>query len=337
MGKNTQVTIKDLAREAGVSVSTVSRALNDSGRVSIATRRRVRELARQVGFVPDASAQTMRTQKSRTILLVVPDIDNPFYSRMAGALQKMAKDRRYVLTLFSTNEERGEEFHAIETARSLRVGGIVFASVSQDAEVIGGLDRLNIPTVLLNSYVGGAYDTVHGERNTGTLLSTRELIRRGHRRIGFAGGPSNTVIGVSRRTGYADALKEAGIPLDSRLMFEMGFTLEAGYKAGKYFSSLPERPTAVCCANDMIAMGVLSALYESGIPVPEEISVVGMDDLVYSRITNPPLTTVSNDSCEFARRGFELLLDRMEGGYDGPPREVVLPRRLIERSSVRDL
>ena len=141
-------------------------------------------------------------------------------------------------------------------------------------------------------------------------------------------------VGKSRKQGYITALQNAGLNVDEKLSFEMGFSEDAGYKAGKYFSTLKKKPTAICCANDIVAMGVLTALYEEGIVVPDDISIVGMDDIIYSRISRPPLTSVSNVSNVFARSAFSMLFERIENTYEGEPREIIVERNLIIRESV---
>lgn len=329
-----KITIKDVAREAGVSVTTVSRALNNTGRIDAQTKEHIENVIAQLGYRPNSVAQSMKTRKTRNIFLVVPDITNPFYANLAKGLQLLVKQKNYNITLYNTNEALSEELNAIETAREICAGGIVFASVSANQCIIDALHEANIPTVLLNSYGACAFDTVHGEANKGTYISTKYLIENGHRNIAFAGAPVETTIGKSRKQGYVNALKEAGIRVDGKLTFEMGFSEDAGYKAGKYFSALQPRPTAICCANDIIAMGVLTALHEDGIRVPEEMSVVGMDDIIYSRISRPPLTSVTNDSQDFAENAFQLLFERIENKYKGKPREIILERSLVVRESV---
>lgn len=334
---NDRITIKDVAREAGVSVTTVSRALNNADRIDAKTKEHIREVIERLGYRPNTAAQSLKTQTTRNILLVVPDISNPFYANLAKYLQALVKQKNYNITLYNTNENLKEELAAIETAEEICAGGIVFASVSSNQCIIDALSATRISTVLLNSYLACEFDTVHGEVNAGTCLSTNHLIANGHTRIAYAGASTEGTIGHSRKKGYVLALKAAGIKPDNRLSFEMGFTEDSGYKAGKYFASLKPRPTAICCANDIIAMGVLTALHEDGIRVPEDISVVGMDDIIYSRISRPPLTSVTNDSQQFAENAFKMLFERIEQKYKGKPREVVLKRELVVRESVAQI
>lgn len=332
MGK--KITIKDIAREAGVSVTTVSRVLNNTGRIGIQTREKIEKVINEFGYYPNSAAQSMKTGKTRNIFFVVPDITNPFYANLAKELQLLSRTKNYNITLYNTNESLEEELTAIETACEVCAGGIVFASINESRQVINRLIDADIPTVLLNSYLKCEFDTIHGEVNAGTYISTNYLIENGHRRIGFAGASTETTVGKSRKQGYSEALKTAGIDVDKKLSFEMGFSEDAGYKAGKYFSALNPRPTAICCANDIVAMGVLTALYEENIRVPDEISIVGMDDIIYSRISRPALTSVSNDSTVFAQNAFKMLFERIESTYKGEPREVIVERELIVRESV---
>lgn len=331
---NQKITIKDIAQMAGVSISTVSRALNNTGRIDQKTKERINQIIDDVGYRPNMAAQGLKTQKTRNIMLVVPDITNPFYSNMAKCLQIFTKKKNYILTLYNTNEDLPEELRAIATAKEICAGGIIFASVNTHQTIIDALLDVNVPTVLLNSYDACEFDTVHGKRGLGTYISTQYLINNGHKRIAFVGGWVNSTIGKSRKKGYVKALKEAGITFDEKLLFEMGFSEDTGYKAGKYFTSLANPPSAICCANDIIAMGVLSALQEANMSVPEEMSITGMDDIIYSRISNPPLTTVTNDYAAFAKHSFEMLIERIDGNYNGKPREIVLDRELVVRESV---
>ena len=332
-----KITIRDVAQRAGVSVSTVSRVLTNTGRINPETKARVEEIIQELGYRPNMAAQSLKTQKTRNIFLIVPDIANPFYADMAKTLQIFVRQRGYILTLYNTNEDLNEELKAIDAAIEAYAGGIVFASTNQYQAVIDKLLDSDISSVLLNSYDRCEIDCVHGKRNSGTYLSALHLIAHNHRRIAYVGGNADTTIGRSRRNGYLRALNEANIPADRLLMFEMGFSEDAGYKAGKYFANLTPRPTAICCANDILAMGVLVALREEGIRIPEDISLTGMDNTLYSRISSPALTSVTNDGCEFAKYSFQLLFDRIDGLYTGEAREIILDRELLVRDSVSTL
>ena len=326
-------TIKDIAREAKVSTATVSRFINKSSRISDNTAKKVEYVISKFGFTPSRNAQSLKTKKSWQIMLVVPDICNPFYSKMAKTVQAITKGKGYTLTLYDTNEDISDEFTAIKTAVKINADGIILCSLYVKEEIIEELSKSGLEATVGIAYERCPFDSVHGIMGEGTYLSTRHLIELGHRRIAFAGGPKDSIISSSRRDGNARALKEAGLEFDEGYNFEMGFSEDSGYKAGKYFSSLDPRPTAICCANDLIALGVLSALNENGIMVPDDISITGMDNIPYANLTRPRLTTVINNSEAFGSVAIELLLERIEGIYQGPPREKVFPGKLVIRES----
>lgn len=334
---NGKITIKDIAKEAGVSVTTVSRAINNTGRIDAQTKEKIEQIIKNLGYSPNSAAQSLKTQKTRNIVLIIPDITNPFYSNLAKEFQILVKSKNYILTLFNTNENLSEEMRAIASAKEIMAGGIVFASVSEERCVVDALLGLDIPSVLLNSYAACELDCIHGANNLGTYIAAKHLIDCGHRRIAFIGGTRGTRVATSRKDGYVQALTEAGIAIDDDLLFEMGFSEDVGYKGAKYLSTVFPLPTAICCANDIIAMGVLSALHDMNISVPDQISVTGMDDIIYSRISSPPLTSVTNDSREFARESFKLLFERIENNEEIPPREIIIGRQLVERKSVKTI
>ena len=325
-------TIRDVAKEAQVAISTISRYLNQSGYVDGETGQRIATAIQTLDYVPSRAAQTLKTRKSRQIMLVVPDIGNPFYSEMAKVVQATARSKGYALVLYNTNESTAEELEAIRTAASAQSDGIILCSIHVRDEIVQALQATGATAVLANSYEHCPFDTVHGLRGAGTLASMRHLLELGHRRIAFAGGPVDAETAARRKHGYQQGLEEAGLPFDDTLCFEMGFSEQAGYKAGKYFSALRTPPTAICCANDLIALGVLEALSESGIRVPEQMSVTGMDNIPFTHLSRPPLTTVTNDSSEFGHSVARLLFERLDG-YTGTPREVLVERRLVIRES----
>lgn len=328
-----RVTIRDVARDAEVSTSTVSRYLNHSGNVDQQTAGRIALAMERLRYVPSIAAQSLRMRASRIVLLVVPDICNPFYSLMAKTVQKLLGDRGYVMALYDSNESM-EEWESIRVARQMYASGILLGSVDVKKEVIADLQNANIPTVGLNAYREYPFDTVHVHGSEGSYLAVRHLIALGHRCIGFAGGTPHSMIADSRREGFERAMHEAGIPIDPKNVIEIGFSQSDGYAAGRYFAKLDVLPTAICCANDQVALGLLAAMQEHGVHIPQQLSVTGMDDIPYARISSPSLTSVTNDSVAFAREGVRMLFERIEGLVTGEPRDVVVRHELIVRSSV---
>ena len=328
-----RVTIRDVARDAEVSTSTVSRYLNHSGNVDQQTAGRIALAMERLRYVPSIAAQPLRMRASRIVLLVVPDICNPFYSLMAKTVQKLLGDRGYVMALYDSNESM-EEWESIRVARQMYASGILLGSVDVKKEVIADLQNANIPTVGLNAYREYPFDTVHVHGSEGSYLAVRHLIALGHRCIGFAGGTPHSMIADSRREGFERAMHEAGIPIDPKNVIEIGFSQSDGYAAGRYFAKLDVLPPAICCANDQVALGLLAAMQEHGVHIPQQLSVTGMDDIPYARISSPSLTSVTNDSVAFAREGVRMLFERIEGLVTGEPRDVVVRHELIVRSSV---
>lgn len=329
-----RATIRDIAHSAGVSTATVSRYINKTGLVDENTALRIQDVITKLDYKPNLMAQSLKTRKSKNILLIIPDINNPFYAEMAQAIQVRAKKDNYTIALYHTSGEYVEEIKAIHAAVQMNVSGIVMASVDVQERVVQELSKLDIPVIGVNAYEKCPFDTVHGIRTLGTYLAAKHLIENGHRRIAFAGGSKRTTIGRSRQDGYFKALSEFGLKTDESLIFEMGFSVNSGYKAGRYFSTVEPLPTAICCANDMVAMGVMNSLRDMGISVPNDVSITGMDDIPYAVLMTPRLTTVTNDSSTVADAALRMLFERIHGEYTGLPREVLIERKLIVRESV---
>ena len=328
-----QPTIRDVAREANVSTTTVSRYLNQSSHVDQNTASAIRQAVERLHYTPSIAAQSLRNRTGKIILLVVPDICNPFYSQLSKTVQHMLSERGYRMVLFDSNESRHEN-DSIALAKQMYASGILLASIDIQQPVIKSLLETAIPVVALNAHSKYPFDTVHVHGSMGCYLAARHLIALGHRQIGFAGGTPGTMIGKSRRQGYEKAMREAGLPVAKEYLYESGFSQYDGYEAGRYFARLSPLPTAICCANDEIALGLLSAMQERRIRIPDQISVTGMDDIPYARTSNPSLTSVSNDSNVFAREGVRMLFERIEGTVTGPARDVIVRHELIVRASV---
>ncbi len=334
MKKNSsKTTIKDIAKEAKVSISTVSRYINQSGYVEVETARRIQKAIDQTYYVPSMAARSLRNQKGAIILLVVPDISNPFYSNIAKTVQHLARERNYIMALYDSQESI-QEIPSVRIAQQMYASGILLASIDIKPEMIQALMESNIPVVGLNAYQQYPFDTVHVQGSDGSYLATKHLLSLGHRFIGFAGGTPNTMIGTSRWEGFELAMKEEGATIHQEYVMEMGFSQDDGYQVGQWFLQKKQLPTAIVCANDQIAFGLLAAMYEKGIKVPEDISVTGMDDIPYAKISNPSLTTVTNDSVAFATQGLKMLFERIDGIYtQATPREVAITHQLVVRQS----
>jgi DNA-binding LacI/PurR family transcriptional regulator len=325
-------TIRDIARSAGVSVSTVSRHINSSGYVDEKTGKKIAASIAKLHYEPSLVAQGLKAQRSNIILLVVPDICNPFYSIIAQTAQRLVSEKGFALVLYDSAESM-HELPAVKLARQMYASGILLGSIDIKPDTIGELIRSHIPIVALNAYQQYPFDTVHVQGSDGSYIATQHLIELGHTRIGFAGGTSDSMIGKSRREGFERAMAEAQLIPRKEDIIERGFSQSDGVEMGSYFVSMKDRPTAICCANDLIAMGILSTIHQHKIAVPKDISIVGMDDIPYASVSSPGLTTVTNDGSRFAQEGVRMLFERIEGDYTGPPRGEAIDHHLVVRSS----
>ena len=327
-----KVTIREVAQAAGVSRSTVSRYFNHNGYLSDEARHRIETAIRRVGYEPNLVARGLKSGTSRMIVLSVPDIGNPYYARMAKAAQALCNAHGYALVLMDTGDGADGERETLALARQVCAAGILNATTG----TCGHIPPVGIPMAGMCAYEEpGLHDVVTVSRSGGVCLAVQHLAALGHRRIAFVGGRRDSAIERGRLNSFLDQMAREGLPAPAALIRERGFNQEDGYAAARELMALPDRPTAMCCANDLLAFGAMRALNELGVGIPGRVSVTGMDDLPYAPITSPELTTVTNDGAAFVTEAFGMLIERIEGRYDGPGRRVEIPNRLIVRASTR--
>lgn len=338
MAKSKQPTIKDVSSLAGVGISTVSRYINKSGYVSEEVSAKIEQAINELKFVPSNYARILKGSITKTLTLIVPDIMNPYYAEMYSTIQQLAEEREYYVYLYQSRSKEESELKAVMMCGRMSSDGVIFCSDNRSKRVEEALKELHTPTVVSHLYEDELYfDTIYSQDGEGIYLMTRYLLEHGHTRIGYAGGSINSYINEKRRNGYKRALKEAGAVLNEDYIFEMDFSVNAGYRAGKYFTTLKERPTAICSANDLIALGVITGLMEQEVKVPEEISVSGEDNIEFGKLWKPSLTTVDNSGSKFGELACEMLFERIMDGYEGEPRAVRAERKIVERLSTRSL
>jgi LacI family transcriptional regulator len=326
------VTIKDVAREAKMSVATVSRVLNGSGPVSEETRRLIREVAGRMRYVPHSGARSLITSKTQTLGVLLPDLYGEFFSEVIRGMDDTAQRNGFHLLISRAYADR----HGIETAiRAMRgrADGVVVMSPDLDAESLLNLPS-TIPVVLLCSVSrGNEIDSLTIQNCRGAREMVAHLISVGHRRIAIIKGSPRNYDAAERLRGYRMSLREAGIMLDPLLEREGDFTEAAGYSAVLKLIALKNRPTAIFAANDSMAIGVLSALRESGIAVPEEMAVAGFDDIPLARYMDPPLSSVHVPIWELGARAVDLLLHGITHKNDHPRRRERVSTKLVIRRS----
>lgn len=324
--------MRDIAREARVSMSTVSHVLNGTRFVSPELRQRVLEAAERLGYRHNALARSLRTKRSHTLALVIPDITNPYYPEIARGVLQVADAAGYVTVLCSSDRNPAKEVAILRALESRRVDGIIFNPSGFYPDQVSVLKSLRIPLVLLGSRVNDpAFDLVLTNPR-GAYEPVSYLIALGHRRIGFIGGLHEISPRPRKYTGYVEALRDAGLPVNDDLITQGNYSQEAGYENARRLLSLLKPPTAIFAANDLMAIGAMVAVREAALAIPEDVSVIGFDDIPQASITTPRLTTVVVPKYEMGRTAAELLLRRIENP-SAPFESVVLPHTLIVRES----
>jgi len=301
------VTIRDVAERAKVSISTVSRVLNDTCKVKEDKRLRVLSAAEELGYTPNPAAQSLHSRKTGSIGILLPFVSGDFYAELLNGIDSAAQeDGRLILISTSHNSE--EELAAALKGMYRRVDGILVMAPVLSANKVLETAPGGIPLVFLNTRTEGSDIPLISFDNYGGMRQmTEHLIEKGHRSIGFITGTEGAFDAAERFRGYREALHLAGIPIQEDYIVGGEFTQEAGYEGATYLLSLPKPPTAIMASNDVAAIGVLSAVREAGLRVPDDIAVTGYDDIPSASYTFPPLTTVHVPISELGRRSVRLL------------------------------
>lgn len=327
-------TIHDVALRAGVSAATVSRWLGGHHvRAADAVSRAVEEL----GYRPNASAQSLKTGRRGTIGVVVPDITNPFFAAVVKGLERAIPDGTYRMLLASSDESAEREAEVLADLTG-RVDGFVLAPANEQDRAPLELQQAGVPVVLLDREVSGgeSYDVVLVDNLGGARLAAEHLLGLGHRRIGMINGPDDTTPGRERRAGFIEVLREAGVEVDAALDLAGDFREESGRVLTQQLLANPVPPTAIFTANNQMTIGALKAIRDLDVRVPDDVSVIGFDDLALGSLLHPPLTCITRADEEQGELVMRLLLQRLE--QDGPPQErIVLETHLEIRGSTAPL
>lgn len=331
------VTIRDVAQAAGVHVSTVSRALNPDkrGLISAEVLRVVEEAALKLGYRPNRAASALRTGRTQTIGVLLPDITNPVFPPILQGIEASAAARGYFV--FVTNVvDAALARPIVERMLAQRVDGLVMAIATRDDPLVDYIAKAGMHAVLVNrADETGRLPAVVSDDRLAMKLAVDHLVATGHRRIGHLAGPQNVPTGVGRRQGVEQALRDRGLEMACVAECE-GYTREAGRAAMRALLAQHERPEAVVCCNDLVALGAYDVLRELGIRVPQDISITGHNDMPLVDMVNPPLTTIRLPHRELGWRAAEMLFDEIEGRALSAS-TVVLRPELIVRESTRDL
>jgi LacI family transcriptional regulator len=327
-----RVTIADVALHAGVSKTTVSHVLSGRRPVATPTRERVQTSIRELGYRPDGLARSLRTRRSHLVALLIPDITNPFYPTLSRGLEA-GIGPGYHVVVCNTDSRPSDELEFVAEMCDRRVDGLVLDSFAVDVDELREVTGPDVPLVWIGAEAEDhpGIDVVRPNDEQGAYDATMHLVERGRTRVAMIDGVPGS--GEPRNQGFRRALAEADRPTNGTMIRHGGWTREGGAGAMRALLEGRERPDGVFCANDLMAIGALDALRERHLRVPDDVALVGFDDIDAAALVSPPLTSVVNPAFETGRAAGGLLMERMTGAYAGPQRVVTLPCRLVTRAS----
>ncbi|MGC8780499.1 MAG: LacI family DNA-binding transcriptional regulator [Anaerolineae bacterium] len=327
-------TITDVAKRAGVSPVTVSRVLNNASNVNPETRARVMDAIHELGYVPNVAARSLRSKRMHSLALILPDITNSFWTTVARGVEDAAQAHGYAVLLCNTDENLAKQAGYLRLVASQRVDGVIIAPCDGDPDHVASLRERDMPTVVIDRQVAGwEVDRVRGDSLSGAYALVRHLIGLGHVQIAMISGPCGTSTADERVAGYRLALAEAGLSVDERLVRRGEFRISSGAQMTRAIFQAGLRPTAIFAANNALAMGVIDAAGELGLRIPQDLALVCFDDLANSSRLFPFLTVAVQPAYEIGLKAAQLLLGRIETRGAEPPREIILPTRMIVRHS----
>ncbi len=338
--KNSKVTIHDVAKESGVSYSTVSRVLNGFEFVKEETRVKVLATAEKLGYVANMQARSLAGGKTRIIGLLVPGLDNGYIGEIVRGIDEEIAKFNYDLMLYTTRRRAGSEAYYVKTVSNGLTDGIIFVVPLLDREYLLSLREHNFPYVVVDQtdplFNSPAVDATNWQ---GAYDATQYLIGLGHQRIGFIKGLSAIQSAADRLAGYKAALADAHLFYDEALVVEGDFFTTSGYEAACKLLQCPQRPTAIFASNDLMALGAMQAIREHGLRIPEDVSLVGFDDIPQASLAHPRLTTVRQPLEQMGRIAVNLLVEQIENpeNFERAPRRVTLATRFVERESCQPL
>ena len=333
------VTIKDIARAAGVSHPTVSRALNNHPAISEATRERIIKLAKEMGYVPNATARGLKTSRTRALGVILRHIDDPFWSEVLDGVDSVLHPEGYSLFIASTHNEKQREREVVQTMMQRGVDGIILLSPDFREEQFHILNSYDFPMVMVNNEGAGECQyLIYNDDVYGARLITQHLITMGHTRIAYL-GKRNTESDRNRLKGFRTEMQIAGLPVDEQYIFHVPAGNPIGGREGaEYLLSLDQIPSAIVCYNDALAIGVYNYLREKGLRIPQDISITGFDNISIAAYLSPPLTTLHQYKFELgegaARMMLEVLSNRQQKERgNAPSKKVSLKGDLRIRAS----
>ncbi len=332
------ITIKDIAKKAGVSHATVSRALRNSSLISVATTDRIRQIAVDVGYQPSAAARSLKTNRSQVLGVIVSSIADPFFSEILYGIEDCAQGGGYSLFIAASQNDPNRERKIVQTMMEQRTDGVIICSSSFSSEQGRQLLAYGFPIVVVNHQGAENFHfSIYHDDIDGSRQITRHLIDLGHKRIAYLGNSLSGRTTQDRLTGFQTEMESAGLPVPEEYIHHVnGGEPRFGLDGLEYFLQLEHRPTAIVCFNDMLAIGVLKGCSQKSIKVPEKLSVTGFDNITYSAFTTPALTTLDQPKRSIGVEAAQLLLDLLNANNGKSPETAkikVLKGKLLVRNS----
>jgi LacI family transcriptional regulator len=326
-------TINDVARLAGVSITTVSHVINGTRFVSDELRQRVSDAMQTLNYQPNSLARGLRMGLSKSIGLIIPDNSNLFFAEIARAIEDAGYKHGYSVILCNTDDDPQKEDAYVNVLRAKQVDGVIFISAGGLSQGLNRLLDAHVPVVVIDRQIADiAADIVLIDNLQGGYQAVQHLIQTGHKRIACIAGPSDLTPSSQRLVGYQRALQDAGLPCDERLLERGDFHAASGYTATLRLMQNKPRPTAIFACNDMMAIGALHATYVLKIRVPDDVALVGFDDVELASYVYPPLTSVAQPKQEIGKMAVDLILERIHSPM-APSRTMVMSPSLMVRLS----
>lgn len=334
---SSNVTLKQIAKELGLSAMTVSRAINNKENVDEKTRKKVLAKAKSMGYTPNHLAKSLVSQKTFTIGVVIPEISHSFFPEVVRGIEEVTYEKSYQLILTHSAEKFEREQSAIETLRAKRVDGIMIScsQTTNDSSYYKNLKNIGVPIVFFDRCIDGiGLSCITVNDKTGAKQITQHLIDHGYKRIAHLKGPQGVSIGKKRFEGFKEALTESGLQLEDKLVVETGFQEEGGYKAMKKILELPREdwPEAVMAVNDPAAFGAIEAIKEVGLSIPDDIAIVGFSDDIRAELLPVPLTTVQQPAYEVGKKAAQKLIRLVDDDQEKHENIEILTNLMIRSS-----
>ena len=330
-------TIRDVAELAGVHPSTVSRVINSDSRISEKTKNKVLLIIKKLEYTPNAIARGLKTKRTYTLGMLIPDITNPFFAELARGVEDAANKNSFNIILCNTDDKPKKERTYLEILREKRVDGLILGTAHIRDKSILELEKKKFPYILISRNIEGLEkNCIIVDDIEGGMRATEYLIKLGHHRIAHISGPLKTRSGLNRLKGYQLALKKHKIEHKDELVGEGDFRIRGGYQAMKRFLKLTKPPTAIFAANDLLALGAMQAIQKKNFYIPEDFSIIGFNDIELASFVYPSLTTMRQPMLEMGALAVEMLLRIIEEG-EFNQRKIVLKPKLIIRESCKKI